>query len=310
MRSIKVLVFLFEPTARGPGGRPRAVRAHEDAPLGAEAQILLVRPAAPPRRPWPLQAPRTTVTWFRRHSLAIAMNCPNCSASTDALDFDGVYGAPVTINLCFPCYVLWLDKTESILLSARGTLDLFRILHEHCDAPHQSLGGRLACPRCQRRLSLSQDIGKAGRFTYYSCPAGDGRLTPFSEFLKEKQFVRSLNPAEQARLRADVKSVQCASCGAPVDLSKGFQCAHCGAPITVLDHDAVEKTLRELETAEERYAGDPEEKAMRARALASMEALRTEPAPQWHGFSPHPVTQHGLADDLLSASLRFIFGRL
>ena len=238
------------------------------------------------------------------------MNCPNCAASTDSESLDGVYGAPISVDLCFLCKVLWLDKTESVLLSPRGTLALFRVLMEHLEGPRQSLTHRLGCPRCQRRLSLSQDIGKAGRFSYYSCPAGHGRLTPFSEFLKEKQFVRALSPAEQYRLAADVKSVQCSSCGAPVDLTKGFQCEHCGAPITVLDHDAVERTLRELETADAQRSGDPEEKAMRARALASMEAVRTDPAMHMQGLMGPRMTHRGLAEDLLSASIRFIFGGL
>lgn len=237
------------------------------------------------------------------------MNCPNCAAPNESLSLDGVYGAPIAVDLCFVCKVLWLDKTESVLLSPRGTLDLFRVLLERNDGPRQSLAHRLGCPRCERRLSLSQDIGKGGRFSYYSCPAGHGRLTPFSEFLKEKQFVRALNPAEQYRLAADVKSVKCSSCGAPIDLTKGFQCEHCGAPITVLDHDAVEKTLRELETADAKRSGDPEDKAMRARALASMEAVRTDPSTHWQTMTTRHVGHGGgLVEDLLSASIKAIFG--
>ncbi len=215
---------------------------------------------------------------------------------------------PISVDLCYVCKVLWLDKTESVLLSPRGTLALFRVLLERNDGPRQSLAHRLACPRCARRLSLSQDIGKGGRFSYYSCPAGHGRLTPFSEFLKEKEFVRALNPAERQRLAADVKSVKCSSCGAPVDLTKGFQCEHCGAPITVLDHDAVEKTLQELETADAQRSGDPEDKEMRARALASMEALRTDPDRHFQTFTTRHVNRSGVVDDLLSASIRAIFG--
>ena len=108
---------------------------------------------------------------------------------------------------------------------------------------------------------LVHDIGKGGRFSYYKCPGGDGRLTPFSEFLKEKQFVRALNPAEKNRLRAEIKQVQCSSCGAPVDVERGFECGHCGSAITVLDADAVAKTLHELETADAAVRDvDPDER--------------------------------------------------
>lgn len=238
------------------------------------------------------------------------MNCPNCTAPMDRFGMEGVYGPEIEVDLCFACHVLWLDKRESLQLSPRGTLDLFKVLHEHRDDPRHSLASRIECPRCSRRLSLSQDIGKAGRFSYYECPARDGRLTPFSEFLKEKQFVRALNPAEQNRLRAEVKSVQCSRCGAPVELTSGFDCGHCGAGLTVLDADAVEKTLRELDAADaQRSTGDPAEREARARALASMEGARTRPEDYVGGAYQRSSMQSGnLGVDLLSATIGAIFG--
>jgi hypothetical protein len=228
----------------------------------------------------------------------------------DRLSLDGVHGPEIEVDICFACHVLWLDKRESVHLAPRGTLDLFRVLHEHQEDARHALSGRLTCPHCQRRLSLLQDIGKGGRFSYYACPAGDGRLTPFSEFLKEKQFVRALTPLEQNRLRAEIKTVQCSSCGAPVDLAGGFQCEHCGAPVTVLDGDAVEKTLRDLDAAAARRGGDAEEREMRARALASMETMRSHPEDRW---SESSLRRHGFTGateiDLLSASIEFIFGK-
>jgi hypothetical protein len=241
-----------------------------------------------------------------------ALTCPNCSETMDRLNIDGVFGSEIEVDLCFPCHSLWLDKRESLHLSPGGTLDLFKVLHEHRDDPRHALEGRMPCPHCARRLSLHQDIGKAGRFSYYACPAGDGRLTPFSEFLKEKQFVRALTPLEQSRLRAEVKNVQCSSCGAPVDLASGFQCGHCGSPITVLDADAVEKTLRHLASAEEkRNSGDPVTKEMRARALASLETMRSHPDERWEASDLRRLrtTGSGLGLDLLSASIGFIFGK-
>jgi DNA-directed RNA polymerase subunit RPC12/RpoP len=229
----------------------------------------------------------------------------------DRLALDGVYGPRIEVDLCFACHALWLDKRESLHLSPRGTLDLFRVLHEHRDDPRHAITGRLECPRCGRRLSLHQDIGKAGRFAYYACPGGDGRLTPFSEFLKEKQFVRSLNPSEQRQLRAEVKSVQCSGCGAPVDLGRGFQCDHCGSPITVLDADAVERTLRELDAGDaRRTSGDPEERELRARALASMENFRTHPEDRWERSRLQRYRGSTSLDlDLLISSISDLFRR-
>lgn len=176
----------------------------------------------------------------------------------DRIAASGVYGNDIELDLCFACHVMWLDKRESIQLSPRGTLDLFHLLHEHRDDPRHAIGRKLACGRCKRPLALKHDIGKYGRLSYYACPAKHGRLTPFSEFLKEKQFVRELSQTEQNRVRAELKRVQCSSCGAPIDLMKAFRCDHCGSPIAVLDADAVEKTLSQLERADEkRRSVDP-----------------------------------------------------
>lgn len=220
------------------------------------------------------------------------------------------YGPELEIDICFACHVLWLDKRESIHLSAQGTLDLFRVLHEHRDDPRHALGSRSQCPRCGQYLRLMRDIGKGGRFTYYRCPSAHGRLTPFSEFLKEKQFVRALNPAERSRLRADIKQVQCSSCGAPVDIERSFECQHCGSALSVLDADAVAKTLSELEDADAaRRAVDPADAERRARAVAAMEAYRTDPGEPLFGTPSRRRPMGGvLGVDLLSASLGAIFG--
>ena len=57
--------------------------------------------------------------------------------------------------------------------------------------------------------------------------------------------------AEIDKLKAVVKQVRCASCGAPVNLERDAQCPFCRAPIAILDADAVKRTLDEL-SAEER----------------------------------------------------------
>lgn len=221
----------------------------------------------------------------------------------------GIHGQDIEIDICFACHVLWFDKRESIQLSPRGTLDLFQVLHEHRDDPRHSLRDRQSCPRCRRRLALQRDIGKSGRFTYYACPERHGRLTPFSEFLKEKRFVRELTPAEEQRLRAEVKNVQCSGCGAPVDVAKGFRCGHCGSPLTVLDADAVAKTMRELEAADARRSVDPATAEARARAIAAMEATRTDPEELVRSLRIGRSPSGGGGIDLLSQSIAAIFGR-
>lgn len=245
------------------------------------------------------------------------MNCPNCTTEMGTLALEGVYGPPIEVDLCFACHVLWLDKRESLHLSPSGTLDLFRALHDHRDDPRHAISGKNHCPRCSTRLELMHDLGKGGRFSYHACPQRHGRLTPFSEFLKEKEFVRELTPAEKNQVKAQLKSVQCSSCGAPVDLSGDFCCGHCGSPISVLDAEAVENTLSRLEEAKAKRDIDPATKELRARALASMETMRSYPEDTYdRGYLTSRSGARGLARpaaevavDLLSTSLSLLFGR-
>jgi hypothetical protein len=155
------------------------------------------------------------------------------------------------------------------------------------------------------------DIGKGGRFSYYRCPR-HGRLTPFSEFLKEKQFVRALTPMEQRRLSAEVKQVQCSSCVAPVELTKGFACEHCGSPLTVLDPEAVRRTLQELDGADAaRNALDPAAAEARARAMIALDNMRTRRLDEHDTSTSFTIRRVGhsgnLAADILSTSIGMLF---
>ena len=238
------------------------------------------------------------------------MNCPNCSTEMEHRTLEGKLRAEIEVDICFPCHVLWLDKRESLQLSPGGTLDLFRALHEHTDDPRHAIRESNRCPRCMGPLKLQRDIGKGGRFSYYKCPR-HGRLTPFSEFLKEKEFVRSLSPLEQEQLKAEVKQVQCSSCGAPVELSQGFACAHCGSALTILDSDAVNRTLQQLDQADAaRKAVSPEAAEARARAAAALENVRRE-RPDPYERSSFNLTIGGArmtsGEDLLSSSIKMLF---
>jgi hypothetical protein len=122
-------------------------------------------------------------------------------------------------------------------------IELFRLIHEHRDKPARALADTMSCPACATRLVFTQDLQKTNRINYHRCPKGHGRLTTFFQFLREKQFVRTLSPVEVERLRATVKQVRCSGCGAPVDLGKDPACGYCRSPISILDAEAVEKAL-------------------------------------------------------------------
>jgi hypothetical protein len=158
----------------------------------------------------------------------------------------------VELDLCFSCHAIWFDQYESAQLTPGAVVELFGQIHAHHDQPPRPLGDVARCPACRGRLALTQDIQRTNRISYYRCTSGHGRLTTFFQFLREKNFVRSLTAPEIRQLRTHVAQVRCSSCGAPVDLGRDPQCGYCRAPISILDADAVRRTLSELGEAERR----------------------------------------------------------
>jgi hypothetical protein len=139
------------------------------------------------------------------------------------LEFERLHVGSIALDFCFPCQVIWLDTLESLQLSPGGILEVFKALHEQRAPTRNTLPALLGCPRCETRLALTHDVQHATHFTYFRCEFGHGRLTPFFQFLLEKNFVRPVTGAELAALKAKVKMVQCSNCGAPlntVDIDK------------------------------------------------------------------------------------------
>jgi hypothetical protein len=157
----------------------------------------------------------------------------------------------VEIDICFPCQAIWFDQYESAQLTPGAVLDLFREIHENAVAPRPPADSP-GCPVCGKTLSVTQDLQRTNRITYSRCIYGHGRFTTFFQFLREKNFVRTLTSREVARLQAHVTQVRCSSCGAPVDLVHDAQCSFCHAPISILDADAVKRTMEELTEEEQR----------------------------------------------------------
>lgn len=176
-----------------------------------------------------------------------AASCPNCRAPMDPIALASAVKA-LEIDACFACHAFWFDAMESPGLSEQSVLDLFKLIHEHRNGVRHTIGARLTCPRCTSALVRTQDIQRTNRLEYHRCPNGCGRLTTFFQFLREKNFVRSLSSTEMKQLRVQVSQVRCSSCGAIVAVEKDAACQHCRAPVSVLDADAVEKTLVELKS--------------------------------------------------------------
>ena len=152
------------------------------------------------------------------------------------------------VDLCERCHALWFDTFESLQLTAEATLTLFREVHGAAAPARAALPTHLPCPRCRATLVDTQDVQRTTRFRYWRCPRAHGRFTPFTHFLREKNFLRPLTAAQLDRLKSHIRTIRCSGCGAPVELARDMVCRYCRAPIEALDPEAVNATLSALTT--------------------------------------------------------------
>jgi hypothetical protein len=154
------------------------------------------------------------------------------------------------VDLCDGCHALWLDTHESVQLTPGAIVSLFREVSAAAAPARRALPASMQCPRCRGSLAPTHDLRHATRFSYWRCTKGHGRFTPFVQFLREKDFIRPLSPAEIERLKAHVRTIRCSGCGASVDLARDMVCSFCRAPVEALDPAAVATTLKSLGEAE------------------------------------------------------------
>src|SRR5262245_310152 len=173
------------------------------------------------------------------------MNCPACSGAMTALTLDGHLGTQIEIDLCAACQVLWFDRYESPKLAPAGVLKLFQIIGQQKQRP-ASFPAEMRCPRCDLRLLRTHDRQRNPAFEYWRCAREHGRLITFFDFLREKDFIRPLSPAQIAELRQNVQVVNCSNCGGPIDLGQSSVCAHCGTPLSMIDVAQIQRMADSL----------------------------------------------------------------
>lgn len=230
-----------------------------------------------------------------------ARACPSCGEAMRRESYERKLQGSVDLDLCYACHAIWFDQYESAALAPAAILQLFEAIHEKREAEARPLAGTLRCVSCHGVLKLTYDIERSNRITYYRCLAGHGRLTTFVQFLREKNFIRSLTLGEVERLKAVVKQVRCTSCGGPIDLARDAQCPYCGAPIAILDADAVKRTLAELSAAAHAPRAYDPTAAVDA-MLAGQRSSRAIDAPA--AYYPH-----GEVVDLVVGALDFLMQR-
>jgi Zn-finger nucleic acid-binding protein len=226
-----------------------------------------------------------------------AVPCPNCRQRMHSEKLERHDHGIVQVDLCFACAGIWFGHLVSVQLAPAAVIDLFKEIYDQRDKPRQPIASTLTCPRCGGVLLLSFDLSKAGRFSYFSCPHGDGRFTPFLQFLKEKQFVRTLTVVELRRLKSQVRQITCSECGAPIDLEHDSQCRHCHAPVSFLDADAVGKAVQMWSEAEQRRHLAPSAAAV-GRALDQIELN--------HGPGLSDVVGSGVGLDLVALGIHAV----
>jgi hypothetical protein len=177
---------------------------------------------------------------------------------TEALERHG--SGTVNVELCFACSGIWFDHMVSVELAPSAVISLFREINAHRDVTRQSMSGAMSCPRCADALVLSYDVAKSGRFSYFRCVRGDGRLTP----------------AEVEKVKEQMRQVTCSQCGAPIDLEEGSECRYCHAPLSLLDPDAVAKAVQMWSAAQDREHRAPSPGAV-AEALMKVQSPTSHP---------------------------------
>jgi len=165
-----------------------------------------------------------------------------------ALTLDGQAGTAVQIDLCDACQAFWFDRYESLRLTPGSTLRLFSRMGQQRPAGAPTRPGAL-CPRCGGALRLTHDRQQSTPFVYWRCERGHGRFISFLDFLRQKDFIRPLTLQQVAALRDNLQAVNCANCGAPVDLARETVCGHCGSPLSMIDVPHMQRMVEQLKKA-------------------------------------------------------------
>ena len=171
--------------------------------------------------------------------------CPSCRQGMRSMTLDAHYHGQVTIDVCEACHGIWFDPLEHLQLAPAAVLQLFDVIHG-ATSNRSPLPDRLQCPRCHLTLTRTDDRQKATTFRYWRCPRDHGRFITFVDFLREKDFIRPLDPAQLADLRARQRSVKCSNCGAVIDLTRDTACAYCHTPLLMIDFEQVGRMVAEL----------------------------------------------------------------
>lgn len=174
----------------------------------------------------------------------LMMGCPRCRTPMRELPLSSHKGAPVMVEQCPGCRLVWFDRFESVHLDAQGWVMLLREMEAAAKQPlTPAQVDQLACPVCAARLRTVKNQTRFGLFSALECHQGHGHLHSHSGLLAERGLVRPLGLAERRALAAEKLALHCLNCGGPAAAGDD-RCRYCHTPLVVLDLPRLAHSLR------------------------------------------------------------------
>jgi hypothetical protein len=165
----------------------------------------------------------------------VPLACPQCTRTMNHLVLAGHAAAPVVVDHCVPCRLVWFDALESVQLSRLGWVRLLRELQRGArDAPPVPRPAAMGCPACRAPLRAVHNQTRYGRFPALECPQRHGHLHGHAGALAERGFVRPLLAPEREALVTARHVFHCFNCGARAD-GTSDSCSYCASPLVVID---------------------------------------------------------------------------
>lgn len=168
--------------------------------------------------------------------------CPRCAAPMVHLSLAG-RAAPVLVDHCTACRLVWFDSLESVQLAGLGWVALLRELQQPGTGIHEEAATTLSCPVCRTALKPVHNSTRFGRFPALECTRCRGHLHSHSGLLAERGLVRPLLPAERRALIEETRTLCCLNCGAPSD-GRSEDCSYCTSPLVMIDFPRLAHALR------------------------------------------------------------------
>jgi len=168
--------------------------------------------------------------------------CPRCAAPMAHLSLAGRM-APVLVDHCTACRLVWFDSLESVQLAGLGWVALLRELQQPASSTQAEAASALPCPVCRTALKPVHNRTRFGRFPALECTRCRGHLHSHSGLLAERGLVRPLLPSERRALIEEKRRLCCLNCGAPSE-GRSEDCSYCLSPLVMFDLPRLAHALR------------------------------------------------------------------